>query len=504
MAGRRLADRYELEEVVARGGMGVVWRARDLRLDRAVAVKLVSVSALTDPTVIERFDREARTVARLNHPNIVAVFDFGTDDGDSYLVMEFVEGRSLAAVIGDGPLPVAEATAVAAQACAGLSAAHAAGVVHRDVKPANLVRTHAGVVKICDFGIAHLQHVSGQARLTSTAIAMGSTSYMSPEQVNGDPVDARTDLYGLGCTIHAMLTGAPPFVGVTPLSVVHQHVTQSPPDVRTARPDVPAALARLVDELLAKSPDARPSDADAVLARLAGEPATSAPDVRPSGALPARLFDEPAASPSDGRPGAAGLAPVADDAPAPLAGPPARRRRRRAWGIAGVAAGAVAAIALASLLAATRDGGPDRVAAPPAASAAPASAPVPGHTSALRSPTPSRSTRTTTAPAAPPSPTKPRPTRTSPPAVAVDPVTDLRRTIDAQVDASQLKAKEAADLHKRVDDIADRLDRDAPDAPRKIGELRTRLADLRRQDKLTETGYAAISRAVDRLPPATV
>ncbi len=268
MAGRRLADRYELEEVVARGGMGVVWRGRDLRLGRAVAVKLVSGAASTDPTTVERFDREARTVARLNHPNIVAVYDFGADGGDSYLVMELVEGRSLAAMIGDGPLSVADAVAVATQACTGLAAAHAAGVVHRDVKPANLIRTSAGVVKICDFGIAHLQHASGQARLTGTAVAMGSTSYMAPEQVNGDPVDARTDLYGLGCTIHAMLTGAPPFVGVTPLSVVHQHVTQSPPDVRAARPDVPPELARLVHDLLAKSPDDRPRDADAVAAAV--------------------------------------------------------------------------------------------------------------------------------------------------------------------------------------------------------------------------------------------
>ncbi|GIF67513.1 hypothetical protein Ais01nite_55480 [Asanoa ishikariensis] len=469
MAGRRLADRYELDEVLARGGMGVVWRGRDLRLDRAVAVKLVSGSALTDPTVIERFDREARTVARLNHPNIVAIYDFGTDSGDSYLVMELVEGRSLAAMIGEGRLSVDDTVAVAAQTCAGLAAAHAAGVVHRDVKPANLIRTTDGVVKICDFGIAHLQHASDQARLTGTAIAMGSTSYMSPEQVNGDPVDARTDLYGLGCTIHAMLTGAPPFVGVTPLSVVHQHVTQSPPDVRTARPDVPVLLARLVDELLSKSPNDRPTDAGAVAARLTGR-------------APVRARAE---------------------TPALAAVPP--RPRRRVWGIAGATAGAVAALVLASLLAATRDGRPAAVAVPPPASAEPASAPSPAHASASPSPTTAGPTRTkTTAPTTPPPPTTPRPTRTSPPAVPVDPIADLRRTIDVQMETGQLKAKEAADLHKRVDDIARRLDHDAPDATRKVDELRTRLTDLRRQEKLTESGYAAISRAVDRLPAAAV
>jgi serine/threonine-protein kinase len=478
MAGRRLADRYELEEVVARGGMGVVWRGRDLRLDRPVAVKLVSGAALTDPTTIERFDREAHTVARLNHPNIVAVYDFGADAGDSYLVMELVEGRSLAAVIGDGPLSVADAVAVATQACTALAAAHAAGVVHRDVKPANLIRTSDGVVKICDFGIAHLQHAPGQARLTGTAVAMGSTSYMAPEQVNGDPIDARTDLYGLGCTIHAMLTGAPPFVGLTPLSVVHQHVTQSPPDVRAARPDVPAPLARLVDELLAKSPDDRPRDAGAVAARLA----VTVP-------IPAR----------DGAP-EPGLLP---------ADPPGQHPRRwRRWGIAAGGAAALAAIVLASLLAATRDGGGRAaVTTPPPASAEAVSAPAPAP-AGTRSPAPTPAARTTTAPtatrSAPPSPESVGPTRTAPvpPVPPVDPVTDLRRTLDEQVASGQLKPKEAEDLRKRIDDIARRLDRDDPETSKKIDELRTRLADLRRQDKLTEAGYTAMSRAVDRVAAA--
>ncbi|MEV4537002.1 serine/threonine-protein kinase [Asanoa sp. NPDC049518] len=442
MAGRRLADRYELEEVLARGGMGVVWRGRDLRLDRAVAVKLVAGSVLTDPTVVERFDREARTVARLNHPNIVAVYDFGTDLGDSYLVMELVEGRSVAAMIRDGQLPISEAVAVAAQTCAGLAAAHRAGVVHRDVKPANLIRTPAGIVKICDFGIAHLQNAS--ARLTATAMAMGSTSYMSPEQVNGDPVDARTDLYGLGCTVFAMLTGAPPFVGTTPLSVVHQHVTESPPDVRTVRPDVPAPLAALVDELLAKSPEDRPGDALAVARRLAAPPA------------------EP-------------LAPAVDGAPAP---------RKRVWGMAAIGVGALVAVVLTALLAATRGGGSPSVAAP-AAPTASASASVPAP--------------------APPSPTSPRPApstssaRVVLPAPPVNPVADLRRIIEKQVAAGQLKPKEAGDLRKRVDEIARRLERDDPGVEKKIGELRNRLAELRRQDKLTEAGYRAMSRAVAAL-----
>ncbi|GAA1888925.1 serine/threonine-protein kinase [Asanoa iriomotensis] len=444
MARRRLADRYELEEVVAEGGMGVVWRGRDLRLDRAVAVKLVSGDVLADPTMVERFDREAHAVARLNHPNIVSVYDFGSDGADSYLVMELVAGRSVASLLGDGPLPVGEAVAVATQACAGLAAAHAAGVVHRDVKPANLIRTPSGIVKICDFGIAHLQHVTaGQARLTAAETAMGSTSYMAPEQVMGGPVDARTDLYGLGCTIHAMLTGAPPFVGATPYAVVHHHVTTPAPDVRAVRPDAPVWLSELVDDLLAKAPESRPADAASVAGRLA----------------------------------------VVGDAPPAPPGP------RRRWGVAAGGAAVLAAVAVASLLAATRDDPPTTTATPPPASVVAVPPAVP-----TSSPSPSRpvvvqSTRPPT-----PSPSRPAPTRTP-----VDPVAGLHRTIDAEA-AADLDPKQAEDLHKKVDDIVRHLrEGDEPGAAKRIKDLRTKLTDLHDHDKLTDLGYTALNRDLDRL-----
>ncbi|GIF71928.1 serine/threonine-protein kinase [Asanoa siamensis] len=451
MSGRRLADRYELEEVLARGGMGVVWRGRDLRLDRAVAVKLVSGPAAADPTMVERFAREARAAALLNHPNIVGIHDFGTDGDDSYLVMELVEGRSLAAVLADGPLPVADAVEVTAQACAGLAAAHDAGIVHRDVKPANLIRTPAGVVKVCDFGVAHLAHAE---RLTSSAIAMGSTSYMAPEQVNGEPVDARTDLYGLGCTLYALLAGAPPFVGATPLAVVHQHVTTPPPDLLRARPDVPPALATLVADLLAKRPEDRPGSARVVGARLAA---------------------------------------------LPVAAP---RRRRLVWGLVAAGAAAVAGVVLVSLLASAGDGVPGTVVAPPVASTAAASA---RPTLAPTSAPPGRGPRTASPAAvpAPSTPPAPRPTTTLtrlPVPPPVDPVVALRRTIDAQVDSGQLKAKPAEDLRKRTDDIGRRLDAgDDVGVDRKIRELRTRLGDLRERGELSDPGYAALVRDVDAL-----
>ncbi|MDG4826491.1 serine/threonine-protein kinase [Asanoa sp. WMMD1127] len=466
MAGRRLADRYELEDVLARGGMGVVWRGRDLRLDRPVAVKLVAGDALDDPTLAARFDREARAVARLNHPNIVAVYDFGSDGGDSYLVMELVSGRSIAAALADGPLPVADAVSVAAQVCAGLTAAHAAGVVHRDVKPANLIRTPAGVVKICDFGIAHLRQSAGEARLTGDAIAMGSTSYMAPEQINDEPVDERTDLYGLGCALYAMLAGRPPFVGATPLSVVHQQVTAAPPEVRDARPEAPEALARLVRELLAKSPADRPADAAAVVGRLAALEVTAPPDV------------------------------------------PARRGRRRlVWGVAA----ATAAAAVVSLLAATRDDGPGSVAAAPSAvgSASPAAVvPVATRSPATATtapalpapPSPSPSTRSPSPSRTRPAPESTTPGTSRPPRPPVDPVVHLHRTIDAQ---AELPAKTAEDLHKRVDDIARHQEEgDDEGVAKRIRELRTKLADLHGQGKLTLAGPNDLVRGVDALAAA--
>jgi len=201
---RVLGGRYQLEQLIASGGMGAVWRARDQRLDRAVAVKELTVSGLSLPMAIPRFDREARAVARLAHPNIVALHDVGIDDGRPFLVMELVDGRSVAELLEEGPLPPASAVAIAAQTCDGLGAAHAAGVIHRDIKPANLLLTDTGVVKICDFGIARLHDTAGDTTLSGVAPPLGSYKYLAPEQATGAPTDARTDLYALGCTLYAI------------------------------------------------------------------------------------------------------------------------------------------------------------------------------------------------------------------------------------------------------------------------------------------------------------
>ncbi|WP_157744524.1 protein kinase domain-containing protein [Micromonospora viridifaciens] len=268
MLGRLLDGRYQCEELLGSGGMGEVWRGRDLRLDRPVAVKVLAAAGLMEPMAAERFDREARAAAGLTHPHIVAVHDFGTEENDSYLIMELVEGRTVSALIADGPLTVLQALSIAVQTCEGIAAAHAAGVVHRDVKPGNLIVTAAGTVKICDFGIARLPWAEGENTLTEPATKLGTSSYMSPEQALGQPVDQRTDLYGLGCTLYAMLAGGPPFVG-EPLGVLHQHVNAPPQPLRERRPDVPAELEALAAVLLAKDPAGRPADAVEVRDRLA-------------------------------------------------------------------------------------------------------------------------------------------------------------------------------------------------------------------------------------------
>jgi serine/threonine-protein kinase len=501
---RTLSGRYQLERLVAVGGMGAVWEAHDLRLDRRVAVKVLAAHSLTDATALERFEREARTVARLNHPNVVAVFDFGTDSGDPYLVMEFVDGPTVADLLAGGPLALGQALAIAAQTCDGLGAAHAAGVIHRDVKPRNLILTPAGIVKICDFGIARLHIATGQASLTGTAEAMGSSSYMAPEQVNSDPVDDRTDLYGLGCTLFAMLTGGPPFVAPSPVDVAHLQVTQSPPSLLALRPDAPADLATLVDDLLAKSPQLRPSEAAEVKARLA-DLVAELPNQRttdlqlaavPEAAAAVRL-SAPAVEP-----------PAADIVDEPV--PPERPGRRRAAVRAGalLAALVVPAVVLASWLRATADT-PPNVVLPAAPAATSATTPLPQPSAVAPPATP------TTAPASPdtvdqpdartltppqPTPAAPPPaTRTSAPA-ELDPIAGMRQSIQQQLTAGNLTPQSATDLNKQVDDFERKLaEGNTREATRKAHDLRQKITKLYNDGKLPDDGYQTLLEGVSRL-----
>ncbi|HEY3407811.1 MAG TPA: protein kinase, partial [Propionicimonas sp.] len=274
-----LADRYLLRRRLASGGMGEVWLAADSVLGRDVAVKVLSVGSDADQAAVQRFALEARTLAALQHPNIVTIFDSGTPTGTAFIVMELLPGPTLAQLIADrGRLPEAEAVLLAAQVASGLDAAHRAGVIHRDIKPANLMFSSSGMLKVLDFGIARLSQTT-TIGLTATNAVIGSASYLSPEQAVGATVDERSDLYSLGCVLVTMVTGRPPFTADHPMAILHQQVNDEPPRLRELLPEASPALEALVQRLLNKRPDARPATAAEVEAQLtaiaAAGPATS-------------------------------------------------------------------------------------------------------------------------------------------------------------------------------------------------------------------------------------
>ncbi|MFD8076952.1 tetratricopeptide repeat protein [Streptomyces sp. NPDC059718] len=276
--GTLLRDRYRLRERIGRGGMGEVWKALDESLGREVAVKcLKPTSPSLDPSVHrvlrERFRREARVAAALQHRGVTVVHDFGESEGVLFLVMELLEGRNLRQLLGDNegrPLPVPDVTDIAVQIAAALAYTHARGIVHRDLKPANVMRLADGDVKICDFGIARLGHDIGfTSRLTGTGVAMGTPHYMSPEQIGGeDGIDHRSDLYSLGCVLYEIATGAPPFDLDDTWAVLVGHRDTPPRPPREHRPDLPGELEQLVLDLLAKNPEDRPQSAADVAGRL--------------------------------------------------------------------------------------------------------------------------------------------------------------------------------------------------------------------------------------------
>jgi serine/threonine-protein kinase len=268
---KTLAGRYELGEVIGRGGMGTVYRAKDLVLRRTVAVKVLpGALAESDATHVARFEREARAAASLNHPGVVAVYDSGADEATRFIVMECVSGQDLAAVLRDqAPLEPARAVSIAERVADALAAAHAAGIVHRDVKPANVMLAADGSVKVLDFGIARA--LDG-ATLTHGASVLGSAAYMAPEQALGERADERSDIYSLGCLLYAMLTGRPPFTGEAGAAVLHQHVNAEPRPPSEIDPRVSPALDALVIAMLAKAPDARPQSAAQLRGRLAAMP----------------------------------------------------------------------------------------------------------------------------------------------------------------------------------------------------------------------------------------
>ena len=274
---RVLAGRYGLEVPLGRGGSGEVWRGTDMATLRPVAIKLVELSLIDDPGLlaetIGRFRREAMVISSMHHPNIVGALDAGRIGNQLFMVMELAPGISLASMMdergarGMGLFPVTSVLRIAEQVCAGLAAAHQAGIVHRDVKPSNLMVTPSLGIKIIDFGIARLL-ADNSPRLTLPAQTVGTIAYMSPEQAQGIDVDARTDLYSLGCVLYQLLSGRPPFFSTLPSALLMMQVMDRAVPLASIRPDLPADVCQLVSDLMEKERTARPADAEQVISRV--------------------------------------------------------------------------------------------------------------------------------------------------------------------------------------------------------------------------------------------
>jgi eukaryotic-like serine/threonine-protein kinase len=281
LAGRRLGDRYALEEPIASGGMARVWRATDEVLGRPVAVKVLYDTLARDATLLERFRMEAVAAARLSHPAVVRVFDTGIDDGICYIVMELFEGATLAHVIDtDGPLSPQEAARVVGGALQGLAHAHGEGIIHRDVKPSNILVGPGGTVKVTDFGIAKAAFAEGE--VTTTGNLLGTAKYLAPEQVHDGEVDARADLYSAGIVLYEALTGRAPFEAESHLATATMRLTRDPTPPGSLRPGIPRGVEAVVLKALARPPEERFQSAEEMSGALArAVPSSVLPPTRP-------------------------------------------------------------------------------------------------------------------------------------------------------------------------------------------------------------------------------
>ena len=340
--GDVFANRYEIERELARGGMADVYLATDRQLRRKVAVKVLFPEFARDPSFVERFRREAQNAASLNHPNICAVYDWGQERGTYYIVMEYVEGRSLRDIIrAEGQIPAVAAARIAAELADALAFAHRRGVIHRDVKPGNVLITGTGQVKLTDFGIAANQFDANQG-LTQTGAVMGTATYFSPEQAQGHPVDGRSDVYALGVVLYEMLTGVPPFSGESPVAVAMKHVREVPPPMTVRVPDVPTQLQAIVNAALTKEIEVRYQSAEEMRVDLVdfgrGRPLTFAYEPGHTGEVPLEAAPPTVA------------AAVAQQV---IPAPPTKRRRN--WGgiIASIVGLGLLAVVVVYLLAST-------------------------------------------------------------------------------------------------------------------------------------------------------
>src|SRR5579875_3875511 len=254
-----VGSRYELGELIGYGGMAEVHRGRDSRLNRDVAIKVLRADLARDPSFLNRFRREAHSAAGLNHPSIVSVYDTGEDlaaDGTAipFIVMEYVEGRTLRDILkSEGRLPVRRSMEIIADICAALDFSHRNGIIHRDIKPGNVMITPQGAVKVMDFGIARAV-ADSSATVTQTANVIGTAQYLSPEQARGETVDPRSDVYSCGCLLYELVTGVPPFQGDSPVAVAYQHVRENPLPPSARNGELPRTVDSIVMKALAKNP----------------------------------------------------------------------------------------------------------------------------------------------------------------------------------------------------------------------------------------------------------
>jgi eukaryotic-like serine/threonine-protein kinase len=319
----RIGGRYRLGHPIGRGGMSTVHRAHDEQLDRPVALKRLRTELDGQHRFVTRFAGEARRAASISHPNVVALYDFGEDDAAPYIVMELVEGGDVAALVRrEGRLEPERAARLVADAAAGLQAAHDAGVIHRDVKPGNILIGPDGRGMVTDFGIAR---ATGEDTLTRTGAVLGSVDYFSPEQTRGERASPRSDIYALGVVLYELLTGMRPFRGDTPYATAVDRLDRPPPDPRAIRPDVPDALAEIAMRAMALSPDDRYPTPAAMQDALLAWAGTQAPhDTTP-------LITPPAARGARSREPVPGPVAAGRDGPFPAARSESRRRSARAW-----------------------------------------------------------------------------------------------------------------------------------------------------------------------------
>src|SRR5215470_7032665 len=340
MMSIQTVGRYEITGELGRGAMGVVYKAMDPTIGRTVALKTMrlDVHGLDSQEMVRRFQNEARAAGVLNHPNIVTIYDAGEHEGIFYIAMEFIEGTTLHELLMEKRvLPTEEVLGITRQICRGLDYAHSNGIIHRDVKPANIMITANGTVKIMDFGIAK----SG-GQVTNTGQVLGTPNYMSPEQVKGRPLDGRSDLFSLGVLLYEMLTGEKPFIGQNVTTIIYKIVNESPIAPRDLDVTVPAALSNIVVKLLAKSPDERYKSGAELVRDLEHYKAAGGP-VRPTPTATAVAQPAPVATPektmvmpmrvvSGNAVRAAAVAPRLAKEPVPLRQPePARHSNRENW-----------------------------------------------------------------------------------------------------------------------------------------------------------------------------